>query len=415
MPILNFKEVSVSGSGKRDGEDFEGLIRELGRQLGLDPEWAGRGSDQGRDMFFTERRKGALGSYSIRWLVSCKDYSHSGRAVPEGDIGSVTDKLRQHDASGFLLATSTTASTGLKAPLDKIGADGQHPTIVWDRHELERILLQSENLSLIKRFMPTSYETVARLSSLPIALKSLEMLVPRPIFARITDVIQKFSAGETWFSGETIWPSDRVSASTIDHAFSAVLERNDPLAASEILTTHEIEYDAFDAALKTLISFRKNQARDLCRELIRRGDARGRSLLAYSIYLEHYNLEPDEQIELATHLSGEDLKDLFEDEISDYVDNNMYNEIVNFRAWDLLDALSSHTILEEAYAYDISVRGNIQDARIDFMAPVRFGVGLSYDRSESKSSTFPGTIEGFIDASGMHLTDVQADTSSFYE
>ena len=49
MPILDFKELSRSRASSSTGEDLEGLVRELGKRLGLNPDWAGRGADQGRD------------------------------------------------------------------------------------------------------------------------------------------------------------------------------------------------------------------------------------------------------------------------------------------------------------------------------------------------------------------------------
>ena len=174
MPILDFKELSAPGKGSPPGEDLEALARELGQRMGLEPAWSGRGTDQGSDLVFTERRVGVLSSSTLKWLVSCKDFAKSGRSVSEHDAGSVTDKLVQHRANAFLLVTTTTASTGLKALLDGIDAAGSVRTMVWDRHELERLLLQDGNLDLARRHLPLSYEAFVRLGSLPQALRALD-------------------------------------------------------------------------------------------------------------------------------------------------------------------------------------------------------------------------------------------------
>jgi hypothetical protein len=112
MPILDFKELSTSRASSSAGEDLEGLVRELGKRVGLNPDWAGRGADQGRDLFFMERRKGVLGSEDLRWLVSCKDFANSGRSVSEHDVGSVSDKVSQHNANVSCLSPQRQPAPG---------------------------------------------------------------------------------------------------------------------------------------------------------------------------------------------------------------------------------------------------------------------------------------------------------------
>ncbi len=235
MPILDLKELSAARTPSPAGENLEGLARELGRRLGLSPNWSGRGSDQGRDLLFIERRKGALGSEDVRWLVSCKDFANSGRSVSEQDVGQVSDKVIQHGAAGFLLVTTTTASTGLKAMLDGIQANGRTKTQVWDRHELEDMLLQDAHLDLTKRYLPQSYAAFRRLGGLPQVLEALEALVPGPVHAKLMQVVETYQAGETWLTGERIWPHDRESSRVIDLALTALLERGNSIEAAQTL------------------------------------------------------------------------------------------------------------------------------------------------------------------------------------
>jgi hypothetical protein len=139
MATLDFSELE----GSPPGEAFEALVRLIGERLGLNVQWSGRGADGGRDLYFLETQSGRLGMRAVRWLVNCKDKSESNSAVLEKDLGSILDKVQQHKCEGFLLATSTTASTALKEKLDKldIGSGGPIQTKVWDRFELTNLLL----------------------------------------------------------------------------------------------------------------------------------------------------------------------------------------------------------------------------------------------------------------------------------
>jgi hypothetical protein len=416
MPILDFKEISTSRASSSAGEDLEGLVRELGKRLGLDPNWAGRGADQGRDLFFIERRKGVLGSDDLRWLVSCKDFANSGRSVSEHDVGSVSDKVSQHNANGFLLVTTTTASTGLKAMLDGIHTLGKVNTKVWDRHELENLLLQDAHLDLVKRYLPLSYAAFRRLSSLPQALEALEALVPGPIHARIRKVIETYRADDTWLTGERIWPHDRESAKTIDLAIAALLEEDDPAKAAQQLLAGEIEFDAFEATLRTLASFKPVQTQELCHQLVGAKDTDGVSLYAYRFYVEHYEPSNEDQILLAMGLASADLNELYADELARFIQDEFFTEPSRYSAWDNLDALSTHTQVEEVYMDDISLTAIADQARVEFRASVQISVALSYDREgPDTSSSFPGSARGYVDANGMFLDDVTVDTQSFYE
>jgi len=416
MPILDFRELSTSKSKSPAGEDLEGLIRELGKLLGLNPEWSGRGADQGRDLFFTENRKGAVGSRNLRWLVSCKDFAQSGRSVSETDVGSVSDKIAQHKADGFLLATTTTVSTGLKTLLDGINERGVAETKVWDRHELEHLLLKDANIRLVKRFLPASYIAYQRLSSLPQALESLKVLIPTVVYKKIQTVIETYHIEDSWISGERIWPHDQDSASTIDRALSLLLERNDPAQAAQELAYGEIEFDAFEAALKTLAALKPAQTAQLCRDLIRAKNGEGPSLLAFRFYTERYEPNNEEQVALAVELAAEDLVELYGDEISVFIYEELTTAPEKYRAWDDLDSLSSHTTLEAVHPYDLSVRSSKDRSKIEFLASLEVSVELSYNKETTPTSmSFPGKVQGYIDPYGIYIDDFTVDTQAFYE
>lgn len=416
MPILDFRELSRSTSNSPAGEDLEGLVRELGKLLGLNPDWSGRGADQGRDLFFTEIRKGALGSRKLRWLVSCKDLARSGRSVSETDVGSVSDKLAQHKADGFLLATTTTVSTGLKSLLDGLNERGVVETMVWDRHELEHLLLRDANVGLIKRFLPESYAAYQRLSNLPQTLESLKVLVPLAIYKKIQNVIETYHVEDSWISGEWIWPHDQVSAKTIDRTLSLLLERSDLAQAAQELAFGEIEFDAFEATLKTLAALKPAQTAELCRHLVKVRNSEGPSLFAFRFYTERYEPNNEEQIELASELADEDLVELYGEEIGAFIYEELTTAPEKYRAWNDLDSLSSHTTLEGAHTYDLTVTPAKNRSKIEFLASVQVSVELSYDKETLPTSmAFPGKVRGYIDPHGIYIDDFTVDTQAFYD
>ena len=86
--------------------------------------------------------------------MNCKDNSKTNQAVSEHDVGSIIDKVRQHDCDAFLLATTTTVGTALKAKLDELSTNKQDriQTKVWDRFELTKTLLSDQFADLLRQF-----------------------------------------------------------------------------------------------------------------------------------------------------------------------------------------------------------------------------------------------------------------------
>jgi len=141
-----------------DGTRFEQLVRELLLTYELSPRWTGQGPDQGRDLIATETATGPIGTFNRIWLVSCKHYAHSGRAVGRQDVASVVDDCRQAKADGFLLVCSTHPSSGTIQKLSELAADRANrlTTAYWDSVELEKRLLNPTGFSLAHQFFPES-------------------------------------------------------------------------------------------------------------------------------------------------------------------------------------------------------------------------------------------------------------------
>lgn len=158
QPLIDFKELNVSVPG----EDLESLVEALTERLGLSPEKSGRGADAGRDLILTQRHSDPLRA-DIRWLVSCKDHAASGKSVNEGELPRIENKLRQHNALGFLLVTTTVPSISAEQELKQCAANGNFFTDCWDGRRLEKMLLRPKNWDIFKQFFPQSYAKIRQL------------------------------------------------------------------------------------------------------------------------------------------------------------------------------------------------------------------------------------------------------------
>lgn len=140
---------------KKDGNDFEILIRELLLSLQIPVRWSGKGIDAGEDLVAEIDVGSVFGNKKEKWLIQCKHHAHSGKAVGVGEVD--LDSILQHGYSGFLLVTSTYPSSGLVKRLSDFG--NNHPNITlnyWDSSILERLLLTPKEWALAQRYFPKS-------------------------------------------------------------------------------------------------------------------------------------------------------------------------------------------------------------------------------------------------------------------
>ena len=105
--MIDFSEIA-------DGEAWEAFCRDylsaMGLVVSIPP---GRGPDDGRDLLVKEQLKAKLTSRPYTWLVSCKHYAVSGRAIGTELETNITDRMSQHSADGFIGFYSTQASAAL--------------------------------------------------------------------------------------------------------------------------------------------------------------------------------------------------------------------------------------------------------------------------------------------------------------
>jgi hypothetical protein len=160
MPVIDFSEIAQANvaDGRQDSFELFGrdFLEMLGFRIVSGPD---RGQDGGRDVIAIESRLGIVGETQIKWLVSCKHKSHSGKSVTNSDEKDIGDRLRAHGASGFLGIYSTTISSPLGRKLE--GLKQHFEVMVFDNERIENQLLQSEEGKLIsKRYFPKSFAQV---------------------------------------------------------------------------------------------------------------------------------------------------------------------------------------------------------------------------------------------------------------
>lgn len=158
MAIIDFKEIPCANSGGGDQDTFELFARDFANEiLGLKIiSQPNRGADGGKDFLAEEIRNGTLSKSSIRWLVSCKHFAHSGKSVSDNDELNISDRMHQHNADGFIGFYSTIASSGLGSRLEALKKD--YSVEIFDGKKIEQWLLKFKDTTLFKRYFPKSFE-----------------------------------------------------------------------------------------------------------------------------------------------------------------------------------------------------------------------------------------------------------------
>lgn len=153
--VLDFKEIPEANKGTGLQDTFELFTRDflsfLGYRIVQDPD---RGADGKKDIVVDEIIQGITSEYTIRWMVSCKHFAHSGRAVNDNDEINISERLKQHGCNGFMGVYSTLAATSLSGLLK-----GQENYIIFDHEKIESYLLDSlEGHKLACRYFPESFK-----------------------------------------------------------------------------------------------------------------------------------------------------------------------------------------------------------------------------------------------------------------
>jgi Restriction endonuclease len=306
--------------GPPSGEAFEGLVRLMGAPLGMIVEWSGRGADRGRDLILIETQQGPIKARTFRWLVSCKDNSKSNRAVTETDVGSVLDKVRQHKCDGFLLATTTTASTGLKEMLDRLdsAAEGPIQTKVWDRFEITQMLLSDRFSHLLMQFFPEHHrrEAVAKLDA---ARQVVEAALPRFIAGRVRESLIPYKERYDLLSGSKMWPHNAIQKNVITTLQLTVVQNLNAHVTREAI--NKLDFDPFMAFSDRLIRNFPGRAIEFLK-LVAEISTDDRVIYnAIEMLKESGDFSVKDELEITRRRDSDTLYDLYFDKVHDILED----------------------------------------------------------------------------------------------
>ncbi|OKO76370.1 restriction endonuclease [Bradyrhizobium sp. NAS96.2] len=400
MATLDFSELS----SKPVGETFEGLIRMVGERLGVTVSWTGRGADQGRDLVFVEAQSGRIGSTPVRWLVSCKDNSKSNQAVSEQEVGSIVDKVRQHGCDAFLLATTTTAGTALKAKLDALASNERDriQTKVWDRFELTRMLLSDQFADLLRQFFPKQNAQNA-VRELDAARQKVEASVPRQVVGAIRRHLVPHSERYASLTGAAVWPHDADQQKIIDQLRAIIVNR--PLSPLIVPRLDELHFDAFLALADRVIRTFPTQAYDYLLSYAQTTTDNSRLFNLIELLREFDQFSDDLEQSIAARCDEETLWDLYHETVEEgltdtsYWDADLPSEIAQFH---------QNIEIVNIEVDDLQFSGG--DA-VTFSATLRLDVSGSTDEGEhgypTEQKSFLYKVSGYPDGARVSIDDVK--------
>lgn len=401
MSTLDFSELG----GKLQGEAFEALVRLIGERLGMIVQWSGRGADGGRDLFFIEQQQGALARRTIKWLVSCKDHSASGASVKEGEVGSIVDKLTQHRCEGFLLATTTTASTGLKERLDRLDVcgGGTLHTKVWDRFEITRYLGEERFAALRQQFFPR-HTARANMMTIDAAREIIETSLPRVAAGHVRRHLVSRSERLAQLDGARVWPADPDQRRIIDRLKIHAIDRHGLDKAIDRLT--ELHFDAFVAFMDALIRNFPADARRLLAAAAAESHDDGFLFNAIDMLREFDDFSQDDEIELARRCDPDTLHEMYRDTV---VDGLMKTSRFDGHLPPSILRIDDDVHVDDVSVSDVEFSGG-SDVR--FTASVKLnisGYSMNPEQPPAGQATFPCTVRGYLTGGGIEIDRVADD------
>ncbi len=157
--LIDFKEIEKANSGTGNQDEFELFARDFFENIGFEIlSNPSRGADGGIDLKVKEIRKGVSGQQTeINWLVSCKHYAHSGKAINSDIESDILDRVNSNNCDGFIGFYSTLPSSGLQNKLEGISNKIEH--IIYDSKRIEREIIGYGNwVNIFQRYFPVSYK-----------------------------------------------------------------------------------------------------------------------------------------------------------------------------------------------------------------------------------------------------------------
>jgi hypothetical protein len=152
MHMIDFKEIPKAGTNAGDQDHFEFFARDFLKTVGYEIlEGPTRGADNGADLIVSEKM---ISGKIMRWLVSCKHFAHSKKAVSGKDELDIETRLKVHNCDGFIGFYSTIPGPSLNTKVKIL----KH----WDLYDSAKItskLLEEveKRGMLIRQYFPKSF------------------------------------------------------------------------------------------------------------------------------------------------------------------------------------------------------------------------------------------------------------------
>jgi formylglycine-generating enzyme required for sulfatase activity len=137
------------------GEEFELLCEDLLQAMGFTVvQQPARGPEGGKDLIVGEVVRDKIGFAEERkWLVQCKHYAQSGRAVGFKEVANYRDAMDQYKVQRYLLITSTLPTEDLRVKFEATSRKGDYVAITWSKGDLARLL--DEHPEVRNRYFPS--------------------------------------------------------------------------------------------------------------------------------------------------------------------------------------------------------------------------------------------------------------------
>lgn len=166
MSRVNLAEIPPGNAGQ-NRDAFELFSRDFLEALGfVIHEGPDRGPDAGRDLIVSEAVVGKVSELEVRWLVSVKHTSHSGKSVGINDEIDILGRVRDFEVDGFMAFYSMLPASGLSKRLQRVAEEVE--VFVFDRGRIESQLLSNPALdNVFRQYLPESYEEIHRQANPP--------------------------------------------------------------------------------------------------------------------------------------------------------------------------------------------------------------------------------------------------------
>lgn len=398
------------------GETLQALTEHICKELSCETSWIARGPDGGRDLLVAETLRGEFVVQTRRWLVQCKHFAESGRAVNERDLGSVKDQCAKHKADGFLLVTTTVATNEVRELFEALTANREHIVGgIWDEHRLRELLLRPQLRDVLKRFLPKSFARVEALEPTAIFMEKFRQQgLPREYVARVEGIIKEGLAvaarrgqlARRKLSSADIYPPATAYRARIEEA-AAFFTKGRIRDTAECMD--ELPFEEWEASVRAFEQYDTTRAQLLLHEMAENAGEEDHRFAAVRQLVE-WGGDLLEVLPYLRSLDAESLGIVLRGTDVEYGVSANVEQDVRYGNPDGLGDLPPHMI-DDVTVNSIEYRVEGDHLHVD----VEFRVGVSYiGVGDGSGNVFPGTAKARIRSFGeLSVEKLYVDTSGF--